>query len=424
MRILFISENFPYPLDSGGRIRTFHILQGLSQEHEVTLITTVRNERQYQYILELNKVCRKVIAVPATSESWFGIGVKLARSLISPIPFPVARHYVPELATKIRGLLATGGFDVAHMDHLDAAVYLPHIPNSIITVLDEHNIVANQIKTSLAVESNLLRKFYLRLQWHKTLRYEASVCSRLSRCLVCSDIDKATLLRLAATARVITIPNGVDLDYFGALPDSQPRADKEDSIIFVGMLDYRPGTVAVHYFCERILPLLRVKFPRIRFYIVGNNPPKSLYKLARDNLNIVLTGWVPDVRPHVHRCKVFVVPLKSGSGTRLKILEAMAMGIPVVSTSLGAEGLRVTSWENIIIADTPEDFSAAVEMLLTNASLALRIRDNAARLVRDYYGWPSIWKDLLDTYRQLPMPAVLEKPSAQTGAYLPIHSDS
>lgn len=403
MKILFISENFPYPLDSGGRIRTYHIMKGLSRQHEITLVTTLETEDKRAYLPELTKVCRAINTIKAPRETPFQLGTELLKSLISPAPIVVERHYLPDVAAEIQRLLASDRFDVVHFDHLDASFYRSLIPASVKTVLDEHNIVTNQVKTSIAAEPNLLKKWYMQTQLGKTRRYESEVCPQMTRCFVCSDTDKAYLQAMAPTAQIRTIPNGVDVDYFSDRSwfDPAQHAQEPYSIIFVGMLDYGPGGVAVRYFCQEILPLLQREIPDIRFYAVGQNPPQYLQTLASQSQNIVLTGRVQDIRPYIAKSKVFVVPLKSGSGTRLKILDAMAMGIPVVSTSIGAEGLDVRSGEQILIADTPESFSSAVLTLLKNVERAFAIRENALKFVRATYSWEKIWVDLLAAYQEL-----------------------
>ena len=407
MNILFITEKFPYPLDTGGRIRTFHILKGLSQEHRITLVTTIEQEAQRQCVPELQKVCHEVNVIAAEHETALQLGKKILCNLLSPIPIVVERHYLPEMAATIRRLLQRGDppFDVAHFDHLDASIYRDCVPPEMLTVLDEHNIVSNQIATSAAVERNLLKWLYMRFQAQKTRRYESGACRKMTRCFVCSDADKGSLLKMAHEARVTTIPNGVDVEYFS---DASWRGQAKielpptpNAMIFVGTLDYGPGGTAVRYFCHDILPRIHAKIPDAAFFAVGQNPPQYLRDLANQDARILVTGRVEDIRPYVDRARVFVVPLRSGSGTRLKILDAMAMSIPVVSTSIGAEGLNVRSGENILIADTPEDFSAAVLTLLQNDSLAASIRQNAFRFVRENYSWNTIWRDLLRAYQEL-----------------------
>lgn len=403
MNILFISENFPYPLDSGGRIRTYHILKGLSQEHDVTLVTTADSDRKLRDVPELEKVCRNVSVVSTSPETSAQLGLKLLKNLVSPVPIVVERHYVPAVAQEITRLCAATEFDVVHFDHLDASIYARHIPASVRTVLDEHNIVTNQVKTSIAAEPNRLKGLYMQSQLGKTRRYEAATCPTMTRCLVCSDRDKEYLLDMAPATRISTIPNGVDVEYFQQTSQFREESgrDAPPAMIFVGMLDYGPGGVGGRYFCKEILPLIQEAILDVKFYAVGQNPPRYLQALAEQNPNVVLTGRVDDIRPYVAKAQVFVVPLQSGSGTRLKILDAMSMGIPVVSTSIGAEGLDVQSGEHLIIADTPHTFSEAVVQLLRDSQLGERMCANAFELVQAHYSWQRVWERLLKSYTNM-----------------------
>lgn len=407
MRILFITEKFPYPLDTGGKIRTYHILKGLSQEHRVTLVTTIEQEAQRAYLPELQKVCHDINLIPSKNENLIQLGMKIFKNFFSSVPIVVERHYLPAMAAEIQKLLHTqpSQYDVVHFDHLDASVYFDCLPPGMTTVLDEHNIVSNQIKTSAAVERNILKRLYMQFQLGKTLRYEADICRKTTRCFVCSDTDKTYLLKMAKDADVTVVPNGVNIDYFNETSrHKQVKLDipeTSQAVIFVGTLDYGPGGTAVRYFCHEILPLIHARLPETAFFAVGQNPPQDLQDLAVQDSRILVTGRVDDIRPYVARSNVFVVPLQSGSGTRLKILDAMAMGIPIVSTSIGAEGLDASSGENILLADTPEEFSSAVLQLLEDEALRKTLTDNARQFVRKRYSWNTIWIDLLAAYRKV-----------------------
>jgi len=399
-KILFITEKFPYPLDSGGRIRTYNILKGLSQKYEINLVTAIEHEGQKKYIHELEKLCRTVDIVEAPADTKFSLGLKILKNLGSSIPIVVERHHLHDIAALVR--VRAAGCDAVHFDHLDASIYLADIPETAKTVIDEHNIVSNQIRTSADCENNLLKRFYMRLQQKKTERYEAAVCGKVTQCFVCSDTDRSYLRNMATDAIVETIPNGVDMDYFtnshGCSPASASGSKSGQSIVFVGALDYGPGGGAVKYFCDDILPLIHKVMPELQFFAVGQNPPTYLKDLEKRDFRIVITGRVDDVRPYLAQSNVFVVPLRSGSGTRLKILSAMAMSIPVVSTTIGAEGLNMRHEEHILIADTPEEFSAAVITLLQNKALADSIAHKAQEYVEATYSWDVITDKLLSVY--------------------------
>lgn len=399
-KILFVTEKFPYPLDSGGRIRTYNILKGLARRYEINLVTSIEQEGQKSYLPELEKICRRVDIVEAPVETRFRLGLKIIWNFGSALPIVVERHHLGGIAAIVRERAAA--CDAVHFDHLDASVYLPDIPETARTVLDEHNIVSNQIKTSADCEDNPLKRLYMRLQQKKAERYEATVCERVTQCLVCSDTDRTYLRNMAQDANVATIPNGVDIEYFAhKTAYCQAGALKEESgpaIVFVGALDYGPGGAAVRYFCDEVLPHIHKVMPDLRFLAVGQNPPRSLQALAKRSAGVVLTGRVDDIRPYVAQSKVFVVPLRSGSGTRLKILNAMAMAIPVVSTTIGAEGLDTRHGKNILIADTPEEFGAAVITLLQDLALADSITRNAREFVEQTYSWEVITDKLLSVY--------------------------
>lgn len=399
-RILFVTEKFPYPLDSGGRIRTYNILKGLAIKYDIDLVTSIEHEGQKTYIPELEKICRSVEAVKAPGETRLLLGLKILRNLGSSVPIVVERHHLPGMAAIVRSRAPE--CDAVHFDHLDATVYLRHVPETAKTVIDEHNIVSNQIRTSADCEGNPLKRLYMRLQQKRTERYEAEVCEKATRCLVCSDADRTCLRNMAGNAAVETVPNGVDVAYFTGETRRSPAGasgpESGPAIVFVGALDYGPGGAAVRFFCRDILPLIHGVMPDLRFYAVGQNPPAYLQEFEKRDCRIVLTGRVDDVRPYMARSGVFVVPLRSGSGTRLKILSAMAMEIPVVSTTIGAEGLKMKHGEHILIADTPEKFSEAVITLLQDRALADSIARNARELVEQAYSWEVITDKLLSVY--------------------------
>lgn len=403
MRILFITENLPYPLDSGGRIRSFHILKGIAQKHEVTLVTSGRNDRASHNTSILQSICSQVRVAEKGNPRITQDVLMLAKSAFDAKPFLISRHYCKKMAGIIRKEVRTGSFDAVHYDHLDSAVYSSFVQGIPISVLDEHNIVSNQIETTAKSHANYFLRLLLRGDWLRAKRYESLVCAQMSQCLVCSDVDRDSLLQMSPAARIKTIPNGVDLSYFKPKLDLAAGDISSESIsmIFIGSLDYAPCDMAVQFFIRNILPKVRERLPSASFYVIGANPSASVRKLSENIQGITLTGRVPDTRPYLARAQVCVVPIKSGSGTRLKILEAMAAGVPVVSTAIGAEGLHVQDEENILIADSPEIFSAAVIRLINEKELAAQISGKALKLVRDRYNWDSIAQKLLRVYDSL-----------------------
>lgn len=400
MNTLFVTEMFPYPLDTGGNVRTFNLLKGLASEHRVTLVATTRGEVEPQHLDAVREFCEQIRLVPVERPSPVKDLRMLAGSLLSAQPFVLVRHRYRAVRDELKALLRQGDarFDVVHFNHLDAAMYAADMPSTAKRVLDQHNVVANQVRTTLANERHPLRNVLLRYELKKLQSYEAALCNQMQRCLACSQADAESLQQMGVVADTAVIPNGVDLDYFRPVPLESTSARE---VVFLGTLDYDPCERAVWYFCTEILPLIRRTIPDLRFVAVGRNPSQRLQDLAAADPLIVLTGRVEDVRTHVQRARAFAVPLLAGSGTRLKILEAMAMGIPVVSTTIGAEGLDVNNGEHAWIADTPADFAAAVIRVLTDLPQAREMSHKARLLVEALYGWPAICRKLLDEYRSV-----------------------
>lgn len=399
MRVLFVSERFPYPLDTGGNVRTFHLLAGLSSRYEITLITTSLGGISAEHLEAVKPLCADVHVVEVPRNSAVRDTPQFLGSFIGGRPFVLARHYHRALAAKILELSKQEkGVRAVHFNHLDAALYGDLFDPGVLKVLDEHNIVTNQLRSASRAEPIGPRRWALRREARRLPGMEARLCDQMDLCLVCSEPDERALRALGVRKPIRVVPNGVDLDYFHI-----GGADRVagDAIVFVGSLDYAPCERAVWYFCTEILPLIRRQRPGTHFLAVGRNPSQRLRDLEASTRGFELTGQVEDVRPHVWSAAVSVVPLLSGSGTRLKILEAMAMGSPIVSTSIGIEGIPASSGEHALIADDPESFAAAVLDLLADRALAARLVASGRKLVKAKFGWQSVHRELLEGYRGL-----------------------
>jgi len=405
MNILFITENLPYPVDTGGKIRSYNIIRGLSRHNDVILLSTYTSEDQLGYADIFKQLCAQVHLVKKKKRSLARLAYIVLSNIFSRFPLLVKQHFNKSLSNKIRELIRDESLhiDAVHFDHLDSSVYLEQINDSTHKILDEHNIVTNQIITSYNVQKNPLLRLLLKSQISKTMRYEGNTASRMDMNLVCSSDDKRYLREFTDTANITVIPNGVDIEYFSqpqsTYPPGLPDLEKGKTLVFVGTLDYGPGETAVSYFLEEIFPLLQTEDKDFKFIAVGQNPSRRLLKMSSDN--IIFTGRVDDIRPYVSAASIFVVPLLSGSGTRLKILDAMAMKIPVVSTSIGAEGLTVNHEKDIMLADSPEDFARSISLLCNNHELQNTLIDNGFKLVSDQYAWEIVWNSLDEVYGSL-----------------------
>lgn len=396
MKILFVTEKFPYPLDTGGNIRSYYLLKGLAQKHKITLIATNPGDVNKEHLCEVGRFCENIRLVEVKRQGFVHDIITLAHSLVNGKPFILIRHerkaVRKEILSILKGFKDNQSVDAIYFNHLDAALYESIVPDNIFMIIDEHNVVTNQVKTSITTEQHFLRKLILRLEYKKLRDFEVKTCNKMDLCLACSDTDTLSLVELGVQSPVVTIPNGVDLEYFS---QSKLEEANTQTIIFVGTLDYDPCEKGVWYFCNEILPLIRKDIPNIRFIVVGRNPSNRLNAIAISDQAIMLTGRVDDIRPYVQEARVFVVPLLSGSGTRLKILEAMSMGVPVVTTSIGVEGIEAINGEHLLIKDTSIDFAKTVVKLLCEPSGAREMVVKARQLVENKYSWDIISQDLL-----------------------------
>jgi glycosyltransferase involved in cell wall biosynthesis len=239
------------------------------------------------------------------------------------------------------------------------------------------------------VQNNRVKKTYLRDQWRKMVKFEKEMCRRFDAVIAVSAEDRDQMRDEYGVKAVFEVPTGVDTDFFA--PSGKENVDPHN-VVFTGSMDWLPNEDAIRYYTEQILPIVRRSIPDATLTVVGRNPYSSLLELSRRDPSIVVTGRVDDVRPYMERAAAYVVPLRIGGGTRLKIYEAMAMEKAIVSTTVGAEGLPVTDGRELRIADTPETFAASVVDLLTNADAARKLGQEAARVVREKFGWNGVAK--------------------------------
>jgi len=264
------------------------------------------------------------------------------------------------------------------------------------TILDEFDVDSIVYKRKLIYESNPLKKFRIFIQWMRTAGYEKRIIPLFKKVIVASERDKEVLQDTSSDINVSVVSNGVDLEYF------KPRDCQVESysLFFTGLMSYAPNVDAMLYFCEKIFPLIRRRILKIQLYIIGADPPGAIRNLSKIG-NIIVTDYMGDVRPLVNMCKICIVPIRIGGGTRLKILEAMAMKKPVVSTSVGAEGLETSHGENIIIADNPQDFANKTVDLLRDLKLRKKIIQGGRRLVESKYSWEACIQKLETVYKEL-----------------------
>jgi glycosyltransferase involved in cell wall biosynthesis len=299
------------------------------------------------------------------------------------------------MRARIRRLHRRHAYDLVLLDMLHLADYMdlfPHTP----VVLGEHNVEYVILKRRAENETRLLGRLYLRYQCTKLRRFEARACTRATHVIAVSAIDARLLREIAPLAHITVVPNGVDTAYFAGadLPTSRV------SLVYVGGFTWFPNQDAIQYFCDQMLPLIVKQIPTLVLTVIGKNPDSAVTRKIAATLHVRLAGQVDDIRPHVAAATVYIVPLRIGGGTRLKILDAMAMSKAIVSTSVGCEGLDVEDGRNIVIADAPERFADAVVRLMKDPERALELGRQGRMLAERRYDWSVLAADLLQVCSQ------------------------
>lgn len=403
MKILFITEELPYPLDSGGNVRTFNLMKSLATRHEIILIATSRYPLDEAAMAVLSPICKKIRIVKIPNRGLFSEAWTVVNCLIRSRSLILSRHRYRAVKRAIVSELrldknaqagaSSGHIDAVYFNHLDSAVYEPLIPKGIFRILDEHNVLFNQARSMLGAQHNFVRGALLRREVHFLKKIEPHVCNKMDLCLTCSEVDALALRNLGVTTAIAEIPNGVDVSAFAW---DEKIAERAHEVVFFGTLDYPPCEQGIWFFLKGIFPLLYSADPTLSVKIVGRNPSRRLTEFSASCSNVRVMGRVPDIRSYVQCARVCIVPLLSGSGTRLKILEAFALGTPVVSTTIGAEGICATNGEHLLVSDEPREFAAHVLDLVRSREKSLQISRNARSLVEEKYDWKKIGDSLIE----------------------------
>ncbi len=394
MKILFLSPTVPFPLTDGGRIRVFNLLKQIAQKSDVTLLALETQPTDADGVSQLQQLGIQVHLVPnAPTLPRLSLGT-LVNAFFKRQPITVARYDLPVYRQKFKELIATDTFDLVHYEMFHTAQF--RTETDLPSVLSQQN-VDSAIWRRLCSET--INPFYKFAYWTQQLafqRYEQVLSPKFDAVTCTSDIDAAVFQRHCAEDVIEIIPNGVDVAHY------QPNFSAEAlaHLIYIGSMDWYPNEDAVAFFADEVLPQIHAEVPEVKFSIVGGNPSARVQKLA-EREGIVVTGRVPEIKPYFAEATVFVVPLRIGSGTRLKILEALAMGKAIASTSVGAEGLDLKDGEEIFIADEPTVFAEAVTRLLKDPSLRRRIGENGRARVEQDYDWQSIAEKLHLLYTKI-----------------------
>jgi sugar transferase (PEP-CTERM/EpsH1 system associated) len=392
MHILWLKTELLHPIDKGGKIRTYQTLRHLKADHRITYLCLDDGTASAEARSRAAEYSDDVIAVPFRAPSrgsaaFFG---DLARNVFSPLPYAIARYRSEAMQSAIRRAVsearAKTPIDLLLCDFLTPSVNVP--PGlGVPLALFQHNVEAAIWARHAEVPGSILRRRYMREQWRRMLVFERRECQRYDQVIAVSEADRDVFMHEYGVERTIAVPTGVDTDFFRPAGNvgRQPH-----QIVFIGSMDWMPNEDGVRWFVHESLPLIRRQVPDAIFTIVGRDPSPSVRALAAQVTGVTVTGTVPDVRPFIEGSAAVVVPLRVGGGTRLKIFEAMAMERPIVSTTIGAEGLPVVDGRELLIADDPVAFANATARLLLDPRSGDALGAAGARMVRSGFGWAGV----------------------------------
>lgn len=380
MRVLQISPRKPYPPSGGGEIVTYNTIKYLSlRNHDITLVSIVDKSED---IPELQEYCEWVPVEKDTRNKIFGI----LGNLLSAKPYTISKYHSGRVMDVVRRELREKEFDIVHLDGLHVAHYGAMVKREfeLPVVLGAHNVETKIMQRFYRSQGNPFIKLYAYYQYRKLYSYEARLCGVFDRCLMITGLDERRLREMNPNVKTAVVPAGVDTSYFYPLN----LREEPCSIVSVASMDWLPNVESILWFYYRVFPIVKKSVPEARLYVVGRNPPGAIKDLEGDD--VVVTGFVDDVREWMARGRVFIVPLKTGSGMRVKILNAMAMAKPVVSTSVGCEGIGAVHGRSISVADSPEEFAARIVELFNEREKRERMATAGLELVDREYRWEKI----------------------------------
>jgi sugar transferase (PEP-CTERM/EpsH1 system associated) len=393
MRILWLKTDLLLPLDKGGKLRTWHLLRHLARRHEITYVAFAEPDEAREHIEGMREVASVVETVPRrevrkTSARFFA---RVAWHLADPLPYAVGQYRSRDYRARVARLLATHTFDLIVADFLPPIVNLPsNLPCP--AVLFTHNVESEIWRRHADTARGSLRRTLYRTQYQRMLRFEGRALKRFDGLLAVSEADRETFARLypgISLEELHVVRTGVDTEFF--TPAASPADSAE--LVFTGSMDWLPNEDGIQWFCRDVLPVIKRDVPQVTLSIVGRSPSPAV-KSLESVPGVRVTGRVDDVRPFIRESAVFVVPLRVGGGTRLKIFEAMAMAKAVVSTTVGAEGLPVTHDRDILLADDAGSFARAVVRLLRDGNERRQLESAARALVAQHFDWSAVAHDL------------------------------
>jgi polysaccharide biosynthesis protein PslH len=392
MRILLLTQVLPFPPDSGPKVKTWNVIKYLARHHEVTLVSFVRGD-QSASVRHLQNYCREVHPVPIQRGMLRDLRY-LLDSFLTRQPFLMIRDQRSEMQDLIDQLAARVKFDVVHADQLNMAQYAYRVPAAH-KVIDAHNALWLLYKRLWQTMRAGPKKWLLNRDWQLLKKYEGQVCREFDAVLAVSEEDRQALEEAAGQELNITIiPIAIDTDEVTPVN----RRAQGDRILHIGTMYWPPNIDGILWFLQEVLPLIRNERPEVDFDIVGANPPQEIIAFGDKDKKVHVTGYVEDPSPYLESASLMVVPLRAGGGMRVKILNALGQGLPIVSTTLGCEGIAIQAGVHLLVADSPQDFAGAVIRLLEDRHLAGELGRRGRQLIESTYDYRVACRSLEEAY--------------------------
>ena len=390
MRILFLSLRCPFPPNRGDRIRNYNFIKYLAKDHAVTVVSFAESQQEFDNIAELTSFCERAELIPF---SRLQARRNCVFNFFSKAPLQIHYWRSTKMQRTIDNLLQQMDFDLVHAHLFRMGQYVADC-KGIPKMLDLCDSMALNLSRRIEIDHGAVLPL-LKIEQKRTRDYEVGIARIFDHSTVVAKPDYDYLLEQNAELSLSIIPVGVDPDYF------QPCSTEDEglNLLFTGTMNYFPNYDAAIYFHNEIWPLIIAKHPDVTFSIVGNDPTDQVKRLASNNVTV--TGYVPDTRVYFNQATVFVSPMRSGSGLQVKHLEAMAMGIPIVTTTIGSLGIEAIENQDLLVADTPNNFANHVNMLLDDRELRRSIGNSGRKLIEEKYNWQILGKQLNEVYFQI-----------------------
>ncbi len=399
MELIWFSHFIPYPPRGGAHQRSFNLLRAAAARFETTLVAINHEghppDRLADYVTDLKGFCRDIL-VWELPFRWRGPAwwLRFGMNLPGRYPFGCRARWSPQLAARWQNVLEKNPGALIHFDSIDLAPYFPPA-TAFRKVLNHHNCESAMARRRAQLEPSFLKRKLLEIEASKIEGLEKQLCAQFDVNLTVSQLDAQALGAHDPGARYRVVENGTDTTFFVPSPDPP----EPESIIFSGSLGWYPNQSAIRFFDQAIWPIIKQRRPKARFYVAGQTPPPSLVAWAQRDPNITLVANPEDMRPWAARAAVFVCPILDGGGTKLKILDALAMGKAVVSTTVGIEGLNLKDGDHLLVADSPSDFANHVLRLIDDPALRQKLSASGRAAVEREYSWEAIGRHLEEAYR-------------------------